>query len=121
MPRCHRQTPNGWRHGYLLQLEEVDDRLAESLFYGSGTGEETNTTPKYRIINPLRRPQSLTGFARLRIWDDRDTQNPRLIHKDFWCSVRLNNQPEAGEDWFSYELKVDVLSPIGTVYLRQES
>lgn len=109
------------RLGYLLQLEEVDDRLVETLFYGSASGEQTNTVPKYKVINPLRRPQQLTGFARLRVWDDRDAQNPRLIHKDFWCSVRLNNQPEVGEDWFGYELKVDVLSPIGTVYLREDA
>ncbi len=108
------------RLGYLLQLEEVDDRIVETLFYGSA-GSLTGGTPDYRQITPLQRPQSLTGFARLRIWDDRDAQNPRIMHKDFRCNVRLNNQPELAEDWFGYELKVDVLSPVGTVYLRQET
>ena len=28
---------------------------------------------------------------------------------------------ELGDDWFGYELKVDVLSPVGTVFLRQDA
>ncbi len=108
------------RLGYLLQLEEVDDRAVEALFYGV-SGELTGTDPDYRKINPLQRPQNLNGFARLRVWDDKHAQSPRLIHKDFWCNVRLNNQPEVGDEWFGYEMKVDVLSPVGTVYLRKDA
>ncbi|QYY34612.1 hypothetical protein [Ruficoccus sp. ZRK36] len=108
------------RLGYLLQLEEVDDRAVESLFYGA-SGELTGSNPDYREINPFQRPQSLTGFARLRVWDDKNSQSPRLMHKDFWCNVRLNNQPEVGDEWFGYEMKVDVLSPVGTVFLRQDA
>lgn len=108
------------RLGYMLQLEEVDDRVVETLFYGRA-GALTGTAPDYRQVTPLLNPQSLNGFARLRTWDDADPQNPRLMHKDFRCNARLNNQPEMGEDWFGYELKVDVLSPVGTVYLRQDA
>ncbi len=108
------------RLGYMLQLEEVNDRVVETLFYGAA-GALTGTNPDYREIAPLQRPQSLNGFARLRVWDDQDAQNPRLVHKDFQCNVRLNNQPELAEEWFGYELKVDVLSPVGTVFLRQEA
>lgn len=108
------------RLGYMLQLEEVDDRIVEAMFYGS-SGALTGTNPDYRQITPLVNPQSLNGFGRLRIWDDVDPQNPRLMHKDFQCNMRLNNQPELGEDWFGYELKVDVLSPVGTVFLRQDA
>jgi hypothetical protein len=35
--------------------------------------------------------------------------------------VRLNNQPEVGDEWFGYEMKVDVLSPVGTVFLRKDA
>ena len=108
------------RLGYMLQLEEVNDRIVETLFYGS-SGNLTGGNPDYREINPLQKPQSLNGFARLRVWDDKDAQNPRLMHKDFRCNVRINNQPELGDDWFGYELKVDVLSPVGTVFLRQDA
>lgn len=108
------------RLGYLLQLEEINDRIVETLFYGESAGL-TASSPGYREITPLLRPQSLSGFGRLRVWDQRDPQNPRLMHKDFRCNVRLNNQPELGEDWFGYEFKVDVLSPVGTVFLRQDA
>lgn len=108
------------RLGYTLQLEEVNNRTVEHLFYGK-LGEATDTTPKYATIKPLQRPQSLNGFARLRIWDGHDMENPRLVHKDFYCNVRLNNQPELADEWFGYELKVDVLSPVGTVFLRDDT
>ena len=108
------------RLGYMLQLEEINDRIVETLFYGESSGL-TGSNPDYREVTPLLRPQSLSGFARLRVWDDRDQQNPRMMHKDFRCNVRLNNQPELGDDWFGYEFKVDVLSPVGSVFLRQDT
>jgi len=43
---------------------------------------------------------------------------PRLVHLHFFCNLRLNNQPELADDWFGYEIKVDVLSPVGEVFYR---
>lgn len=107
------------RKGYKLKLDEFDHRAVQALFYASA-GADTNTTPPYRTFTPFSQPQSLQGFARIRLWDTRSRVNPRLIHKDFFCIVRFEGDFSLGEDFTEYELKVDVLSPVGTVFLRKD-
>jgi hypothetical protein len=108
------------RKGYKLTLDEVDKRAIMALFYGS-QGADAGSEPAYETFTPFAKPQSLRGFARLRLWDTRSGVNPRLIHKDFFCVVRFEGDLTLGDDFTSYQLKVDVLSPVGTVYLRKDA
>lgn len=107
------------RKGYKLKLDEFDHRAIQTLFYANA-GADTATTPAYQTFTPFGQPQSLQGFGRLRLWDTRSQVNPRFIHKDFLCIVRFEGDFSLGEDFSEYELKVDVLSPVGTVYLRKD-
>lgn len=106
------------RKGYKLKLDEVDRRAVIALFYAS-QGADIGTAPAYETFTPFAQPQSLQGFARLRIWDDQSQVNPRLIHKDFRAVVRFEGDLSLVDTFVEYELKVDVLSPVGTVYLRK--
>lgn len=108
------------RKGYKLKLDEVEKRVIMTLFYAA-QGSDTGTTPDYETFVPFGQPQSLRGVARLRLWDTASNQNARMIHKDFYCVVRLEGDLTLGEEFSEYELKVDVLSPVGTVYLRKDS
>jgi hypothetical protein len=108
------------RKGYKLKLDEFEARVVQALFHAAA-GADTVTTPPYQTFTPFGQPQSLQGFGRLRLWDTLDQLNPRLVHKDFLCIVRFEGDFSLGEDFTEYELKVDVLSPVGTVYLRKDS
>lgn len=108
------------RKGYKLRLDEFEQRAVQSLFYGS-KGSDTTTDPVYETFTPFAQPQSLQGFGRIRFWDSQSQVNPRLVHKDFFCIVRFEGDFTLGEDFSDYELKVDVLSPVGTVYLRKDA
>lgn len=108
------------RKSYKLKLDEVEKRAIMLLFYANA-GADTATTPAYETFTPFAQPQSLGGFARLRLWDTKSQVNPRLIHKDFACIVRFEGDLTLGEDIAEYEIKVDVLSPVGTVYLRKDA
>lgn len=107
------------RKGYRLKLDEFDHRAVQTLFYAT-KGDDTGTNPAYETFTPFALPQSLQGFARLRIWDTRSQVNPRLMHKDFFAIVRFEGEFTLGEDFSEYQLRVDVLSPVGTVYLRKD-
>ncbi|MEE4212845.1 MAG: hypothetical protein V2I43_26665 [Parvularcula sp.] len=109
------------RLGYTLQVEQASEFGLQTLFYGDEATGAGLYNWNYRAFTPLQNSQGFKGFGRLEIWDAAMPQVPRLVHKDFYCSIRLNNQPEFGDDWFSYELKVDVLSPVGKVYFRNPS
>lgn len=106
------------RKGYKLKLDEVEKRAIMALFYAS-QGSDTETSPDYETFIPFAQPQSLRGFGRIRLWDTQSQTNPRFIHKDFHCVVRFEGDLMLGEDMTDFELKVDVLSPVGTVYLRK--
>lgn len=108
------------RKGYKLKLDEFDHRAIQALFYAVA-GADTVTAPAYQTFTPFGQPQSLQGYARVRMWDTIDQVNPRFIHKDFSCIVRFEGDLTLGEDFSEYELKVDVLSPVGTVYLRKDA
>ena len=107
------------RKGYKLKLDEVERRAIQALFYAS-QGNDTTTTPPYETFTPFAQPQSLRGYARLRMWDNQSQTNPRFVHKDFFCVVRFEGDLTLGDDFTDYELKVDVLSPVGNVYLRKD-
>jgi len=107
------------RKSYKLKLDEVEKRAIMMLFYGA-QGADTGTAPAYETFTPFAQPQSLQGFARLRLWDTRSQANPRLMHKDFFCIVRFEGDLTLGDDFTEYEIKVDVLSPVGTVYHRKD-
>lgn len=107
------------RKGYKLKLDEFEKRTIQALFSAS-QGADTATEPAYETFTPFGQPQSLQGFGRLRMWDTLSQTNPRLMHKDFFCIVRFEGDFSLGEDFSEYELKVDVLSPVGTVYLRKD-
>jgi hypothetical protein len=104
--------------GYKLKMDEFDSRTIQTLFYAS-KGSDTATNPIYETFTPFAQPQSLQGFGRVRLWDSTSQVNPRFVHKDFFCIVRFEGDFSLGEDFSEYELKVDVLSPVGTVYLRK--
>jgi len=108
------------RKGYKMKLDEFDKRAIQALFYAN-QGADTVTDPAYETFTPFGQPQSLQGFGRVRMWDTIDQVNPRLVHKDFLCVVRFEGDFSLGEDFSEYELKVDVLSPVGTVYLRKDA
>lgn len=108
------------RKGYKLKLDEFEKRAVMALFYAS-QGADTGTTPDYETFTPFSQPQSLQGFARIRMWDNQSQTDPRFMHKDFLCIVRFEGDFSLGEDFSEYELKVDVLSPLGTVYLRKDA
>lgn len=108
------------RKGYKLKLDEFERRAVQMLFYGT-QGADTMTDPDYETFVPFAQPQSLRGFARIRMWDTRSQVNPRFIHKDFFCVVRFEGDFSLGDDFAEYELKVDVLSPVGTAYLRKDA
>lgn len=107
------------RKGYKIKLDEFEKRTVQALFYAN-QGADTGTNPDYQTFTPFGQPQSLQGFGRLRMWDTRSQTNPRFMHKDFFCIVRFEGDFSLGEDFSEYELKVDVLSPVGTVYLRKD-
>jgi hypothetical protein len=107
------------RKGYKLKLDEFERRVVMALFYAS-QGADTSTNPAYETFIPFGQPQSLQGFGRIRMWDNLSQSNPRFIHKDFLCVVRFEGDFSLGEDFSEYELKVDILSPVGTVFLRKE-
>lgn len=107
------------RKGYKLKLDEFEKRAVQALFYAS-QGADTTTNPAYQTFTPFGQPQSLQGFGRIRMWDTLSQINPRFMHKDFLCIVRFEGDFSLGEDFTEYELKVDVLSPVGTVYLRKD-
>jgi hypothetical protein len=106
------------RKGYKLKLDEVEKRAIQTLFYAS-QGADVGSNPAYETFVPFGQPQSLQGFARLRLWDSQSQVNPRLIHKDFMGITRFEGDLTLGDDFTDYELKVDVISPVGTVYLRK--
>lgn len=108
------------RKGYKLKLDEFEKRAVMALFYAS-QGADTGTNPDYETFTPFGQPQSLQGFARIRMWDNQSQTDPRFMHKDFLCIVRFEGDFSLGEDFSEYELKVDVLSPLGTVYLRKDA
>lgn len=108
------------RKGYKLKFDEFEERAVRALF-NAQKGDPTTTTPPYDTFIPFTSPQSLKGFARVRLWDSRSQENPRMYHKDFLCVVRFEGDFTLGEDFSEYELRVDVLSPVGTVYLRKDS
>ena len=108
------------RKGYTLKLVEVDKRAIMALFYASTTYSTTLGGTPYETFVPFGQPQSLNGFARLRLWDDTSNSKPRLVHKDFRAIVRFESDLTLGEDFTDYQLKVDVLSPVGLVYLRKD-
>lgn len=107
------------RKGYKLKLDEVERRAIEALFYAT-KGDDTATNPPYETFTPFTQPQSLRGFGRIRMWDNHSQTHPRFIHKDFLCVARFEGDLTLGDDFAEYELKVDVLSPVGTVYLRKD-
>ncbi len=108
------------RKGYKLKFDEFEERAVRSLFYAE-KGEPTITTPVYDTFVPFTAPQSLRGFGRVRLWDTSSQENPRMYHKDFLCVARFEGDFTLGEDYSEYELRVEVLSPVGTVYLRQDT
>ncbi len=109
------------RLGYTLTCHEVDDRMIETMFYGQA-GAPTTGDPVYSQITPIAGSQTLKGFGRLRVFDGKSPANPRLIHKDFLCRVNLSSQPDLNdENYFSFELKVDILHIVGTVLRRRDS
>lgn len=115
-----RSTTTQVRKGYRIKLDEVDKRAIIALFYAA-QGANTVSDPVYETFTPFGQPQSLRGFARLRLWDTTSEVNPRFLHKDFACVVRFEGDLTLGDDFTDYELKVDVLSPVGTVYLRKDA
>lgn len=108
------------RKGYRIKLDEVDKRTMMALFYAT-QGADTTTNPAYETFTPFGQPQSLRGFGRIRLWDTESSSNPRFVHKDFACVARFEGDLSLGEDFTDYEIKIDVLSPVGTVYLRKDS
>jgi hypothetical protein len=108
------------RKSYKLKLDEIDHRAIVALFYAEKGSDALLDGKSYNTFVPFTQPQSLNGFARLRIWDDLSNTKPRLIHKDFRAIVRFEGDLTLGEDFVDYEIKVDVLSPVGTVYLRKD-
>lgn len=108
------------RKGYKLKLDEVEARALMSLFYAS-QGVNTGGAPDYETFVPFGAPQLLRGMGRIRLWDTQSETDPRLIHKDFYAVVRFEGDLTLGDDFAEYELRVDLLSPVGTVYLRQDA
>ena len=108
------------RKGYRLKFDEFEERAVQALF-NAALGEDTGIDPVYRTFTPFTQTQGLKGFGRVRLWDTRSQENPRMIHKDFLCIVRFEGDFTLGEDFSEYELKVDVLSPVGVVHLRKDA
>jgi len=108
------------RKGYRLKMDEFEARAVQALYYAS-SGDDTVTDPVYETFTPFGLPQSLQGFGRIRLWDTASQTNPRFMHKDFLCIVRFEGDYTLGEEFSEHELKVDVLSPVGTVYLRKDA
>ena len=106
------------RKGYKLKFDELDKRAIQALFYAS-QGSDVGSNPAYETFTPFALPQSLQGFGRVRLWDTTSQINPRFMHKDFLCIARFEGDLPVGEDFCQYELKVDVVSPVGTLYLRK--
>lgn len=102
--------------GYKLTSEKFDARMVRSLFFAS-QGTDSGTAPAaYETFTPLSTPQGLRGFARLRLWDRKNQVNPRFIHQDFECLVKVSNDPEINpEDYTSLELEVRVIGAVGTI------
>jgi hypothetical protein len=106
------------RKGYKLKLDDFDHRAMMMLFHAYQSAD-AGTIPQYQTFTPFGMPQSLRGFGRIRLWDPADPVNPRFVHKNFLCVVRFEGDFSLGEDFSEYEIKVDVLSPVGTVYLKK--
>lgn len=106
--------------GYMITTDEFDIRAIRSVFFAE-QGADAGTSPDYHTFVPFSAPQGLRGFARLRMWDVEDRTNPRLIHKDFYCVVTPDGDVELAEEDATLTLRIDVLSPVGTVFLKQSS
>lgn len=104
--------------GYKLTLEEVTKQALQMMMLDDGTTADEGSSPDYEKLVPFSSGLALDGFARLRIWDERDQVNPRLMHKDFKAKLILDGSPELGDDWFTFQANLFVLSPVGTFFSR---
>jgi len=104
--------------GYGLTLEEVTKEALQMMLLDDGLTTNETGPPEYQQLVPFSNGMALDGFARLRVWDERDQTNPRLMHKDFRGKLVLDGNPELGEDWFTFDANLYVLSPVGTFFSR---
>lgn len=107
--------------GYRLTLEEVTKAALRMMLLDDGTTADGGTSPDYEQLVPFSNGAALDGFARVRIWDERDQVNPRLMHKDFRAKLILDGNPEINDDWFTFQANLFVLSPVGTFFSRIDS
>jgi len=106
--------------GYTLGMDEVTDKVLRVWYLGGPVKPVADFDAGYDAVEvvPLGSPQFLRGWGCLRIYDQMSDSVPRIVHKDFFCLVRLNSQPQLAEEYLEYEFSITVLSPRGRVQHR---
>ena len=103
---------------FKLTCDEVGHQAIRAMF---GADEGTaNTDVEFMDYTPLTGANSMTGFARLRIYDAKDNTDPRVEWKNFKCHVKLSSQPKFDGKYNTFEYEVTVLGNVGTVTVKKD-
>lgn len=107
------------KNGFKLTCEEFDQFAMRGLFFAAEGVADTD--PDFLKYVPMSAANSLRGYARLQIYDGRDSTGvPVIKWVDFSCLCKISSQPTFdGENYASYEMDVQVLADLGEVIVKK--